>query len=86
MLGSGLVEAVPMNQVEAVYTDGVFRPLGDIKLPENQRVRLHIEPLGKSDVQAWLDEVREFQKRIVAQRGYFPDSTMDIAADRCRDE
>ena len=26
--------------IEAVFEDGVFRPLGDVRLPENQRVSL----------------------------------------------
>jgi predicted DNA-binding antitoxin AbrB/MazE fold protein len=75
-----------MNQIEAVYQGGVFRPLHEIKLPENQRVRLHIEPLEYSDVRAWLEGVQQFQQKIIAERGYFPDSTPDIAADRLRDE
>jgi hypothetical protein len=35
-------------------------------------------------VQAWLAEVREMRQRIIAERGYFPDSTLDIAEDRRR--
>jgi hypothetical protein len=37
-------------------------------------------------VQSWLAAVQQHQQRIIAQRGYFPDSTADIAADRRRDE
>ena len=28
--------------IEAVFEDGVFRPLGDVRLPEHQRVSLGI--------------------------------------------
>ena len=73
-----------MTQVEAIYHDGVFQPVQDEKLPENQRVRLSIEPVEASDVMAWLADVQEMQKRVVAERGYFPDSAVSIAEDRMR--
>jgi predicted DNA-binding antitoxin AbrB/MazE fold protein len=75
-----------MNQIEAIYQGGVFKPLHTVALSENQRVRLTIQPLGADDVRAWLDQVQQVQQRVVDQRGYFPDSTADIAADRVRDE
>jgi predicted DNA-binding antitoxin AbrB/MazE fold protein len=75
-----------MTQVDAIYESGVFRPLSAVPLAENQRVRLSIQPLDKTDALAWLDEVRLIQQRIVRERGYFPDSTPDIAQDRQRDE
>ena len=34
-----------MTTVEAVYQDGVFKPVGPVTLPENQRVRLQVEPV-----------------------------------------
>ncbi len=73
-----------MTHVEAIYENGVFRPLRHVGLPENQRVRLSIQPLEPADVRAWLAAVQEMQRRIVAKRGYFPDSTPDIAEDRRR--
>jgi predicted DNA-binding antitoxin AbrB/MazE fold protein len=73
-----------MTKVEAIYQGGVFRPLHEIELPENQRVRLSVEALVAADVEAWLAEVQEMRQRIIAQRGYFPDSTLDIAEDRRR--
>ncbi len=75
-----------MTQIEAIYADGVFKPLRAVSLPENKRVRLSIQPVEPSDVRAWLSEVQTFQRRIVAERGCFPDSAPDIAADRARDE
>jgi predicted DNA-binding antitoxin AbrB/MazE fold protein len=29
-----------MTTLEAIYQNGVFRPLGEVKLPENQRVQV----------------------------------------------
>ena len=73
-----------MTQVDAVYQNGVFKPLQDVGLPENQRVRLSVQPVEASDARAWLAGVEERHQRIIAERGYFPDSTPDIAEDRRR--
>jgi predicted DNA-binding antitoxin AbrB/MazE fold protein len=35
-----------MNQIEAIYQNGVFKPLGAVGLPENERVRLRIESVA----------------------------------------
>jgi predicted DNA-binding antitoxin AbrB/MazE fold protein len=75
-----------MAAVEAIYQGGVFKPLGEVRLPENQRVVLSIQTPTGQDAAAWLKEVREFQERIIAERGFFPDSTQEIACDRMRDE
>lgn len=75
-----------MADVEAVYQDGVFKPLAHVGLRENQKVRLRIETIDGADPDAWLAEVRQYQDRIVRERGYFPDSTLDIAEDRRRDD
>ena len=76
-----------MTHVEAIYHNGVFQPVQDVKLPENQRVRLSIEPVETGDAEKWrqwLEMVQEHQRQIIARRGYFPDSTPDIAEDRRR--
>lgn len=75
-----------MSAIEAIYQGGVFKPLGEVRLPENQKVLLNFQTSGSQDAAAWLKEVTEFQERIISERGYFPDSTSDIAADRVRDE
>jgi predicted DNA-binding antitoxin AbrB/MazE fold protein len=75
-----------MTQIDAVYQEGVFKPVEALALPENQRVRLIIQTVEPSDVRAWLAAVNRLQHEIVAQRGYFRDSTPDIASDRIRDE
>ena len=73
-----------MTQVDAIYQNGVFKPLQDVGLLDNQRVRLSIQPLEAADVRAWLAEVQEMRQRIIAERGTFPDSAPDIAEDRRR--
>ena len=42
-----------MTQVDAIYQNGVFKPLQDVHLPDNQRVRLSVQPVEANDVQAW---------------------------------
>jgi predicted DNA-binding antitoxin AbrB/MazE fold protein len=73
-----------MTQVDAIYQDGVFKPLQEVGLSDNQRVRLSVQPIETDDARAWLAEVQELQQRIIAQRGYFPDSAAGIAEDRRR--
>jgi predicted DNA-binding antitoxin AbrB/MazE fold protein len=73
-----------LNQIEAIYRNGVFEPLGAVELRETERVRLNVEPVARPDLLAWLDDVRQLQAKLVAKRGVFPDSTADIADDRRR--
>jgi predicted DNA-binding antitoxin AbrB/MazE fold protein len=73
-----------MTQVEAIYQNGVFKPLRGVELPENQRVRLSFQPIDAGDVRAWLTRVQQRQQEMIAQGGYLPDSTLDIAEDRMR--
>jgi predicted DNA-binding antitoxin AbrB/MazE fold protein len=73
-----------MTQIEAIYQSGVFKPLGNVDLAENQRVRLNIQPLMADQVTNWLEGLQRLQNEIIEKRGYFPDSSSDIAADRTR--
>ncbi|MGA2065729.1 MAG: antitoxin family protein [Thermoguttaceae bacterium] len=73
-----------MSRIEAVYQDGVFRPLGQVGLPQNQRVRLTVESLPGTDLSEWLEEVHEVQQQITSARGFLPGSTPGIAEDRRR--
>jgi len=75
-----------MSSVEAIYASGVFKPLSEVDLPENQRVRLVVEPVAPAAVGSWLAEVAAFQQQLVANHGILPDSTPEIAADRRRHE
>jgi predicted DNA-binding antitoxin AbrB/MazE fold protein len=69
--------------VEAVYSNGVFTPLSEVAIRENERVRLEILP-APQDVEAWLTNMDELHREIIARSGILPDSTPDIAEDRLR--
>ena len=73
-----------MTSVEAVFVGGVFRPVEQVQLPENQRVRLSILPLGAEETQTWWQRVQLRRQRLLQEHGEFPDSTLDIAEDRRR--
>ena len=75
-----------MSTVEAIYQGGVFKPLGTVPFHENQRVRLSIQLVEDEAARTWLAEVRQLQQQVAARRGFLPDSTTDIAADRRRDD
>jgi predicted DNA-binding antitoxin AbrB/MazE fold protein len=70
--------------IEAVYQGGVFKPVGPVDLPDNQRVRLNVDALPAADFRAWLDRIRPIQQAIVERFGVLPDSTPIIAEDRLR--
>jgi len=74
-----------MNQIEAIYENGVFRPLGPVELRDKERVRLSVEPVARPDMLEWLERVRKHRQEFVAKHGFLPDSTPDIAEDRLRD-
>ena len=77
-----------MQTIEAIYQGGVFKPLREVQLPENERVVLTVqemEPNKKEDPIAWFKRMQIAHDRFVAERGYLPDSTLDIAEDRMRD-
>ena len=75
-----------MRNIEAIYQDGVFKPLRKVDLRENEHVVLTVqEQTKKEDVLAWIKRLTEAHDRFVAERGYLPDSTPDIAEDRMRD-
>jgi predicted DNA-binding antitoxin AbrB/MazE fold protein len=73
-----------MYRTEAIYQNGVFKPLLPVALDENQRVSLEIEPVEARDAAAWLEETDRLRNRLAAEHGIFPDSALDIAADRAR--
>ena len=54
--------------IEAVFEDGVFRPLGDVRLPEHQRVSL---------VVTVLDDLPAYLRARVAEKG----KSFDFLAD-----
>jgi predicted DNA-binding antitoxin AbrB/MazE fold protein len=74
-----------MPVIDAIYTNGAFRPVGPVDMPENQRVRLTVEPVDLAAIEKWRAEIKALQEYQLAKYGVFPDSTPDIAADRRRD-
>jgi len=74
----------PTTTIEAVYSGGHFRPLQEVSLPENARVRLTIaQQQLPPHVADWLAEVAALRAEQFAKYGYF-DSTPLIAEDRRR--
>jgi predicted DNA-binding antitoxin AbrB/MazE fold protein len=74
-----------MTQIEAIYDDGVFKPLGDVALTENQRVTLAVQPTETGDTLAWLTRLQSFLPDFIAIHGCLRESTPDIAEERIRD-
>lgn len=73
-----------MTRVDAIYQDGVFRPLEPVAFCENQRVALSVEAIPKEDALAWAKRVSCVREEVAARCGILPDSTVDIARDRMR--
>lgn len=75
-----------MDTIEAIYQNGVFRPLSGVRVAENQRVWLRVQVVPTSEESlAWMQRRIVDHEQFVASHGYLPDSTPDIAADRMRD-
>jgi predicted DNA-binding antitoxin AbrB/MazE fold protein len=71
-----------MTHVEAIYQQGVFRPLEPVPLSDDQRVRLSIETMQEQSLRSWMQSAEALQDSIRQRHGVFPDSTPDIAANR----
>ena len=74
-----------MTTLEAIYENGVFKPIGPVALAEKQRVRLRIDPIPQEDALTRIEAIRSFHREWIAERGPLPDTTPDIAEDRRRD-
>ena len=72
-----------MNIIQAIYQNGVFRPLGPLSISENQIVELSIQPARK-DIPDWILYLRGVREGIAAGKPLFPDSALEIAKDRQR--
>jgi predicted DNA-binding antitoxin AbrB/MazE fold protein len=73
-----------MVELEAIYENGVFRPLRAVSLPEHQRVHLIVESPSEAPIDPWVAELVAVQNRVREKYGVFPDSTTAIADDRQR--
>jgi predicted DNA-binding antitoxin AbrB/MazE fold protein len=74
-----------MTTIDAVYSGGVFTPVDKVDLPENQRVRIYVEPHSIVNLTEWLAAASEHRRNMEARHGLLPDSTEIIRADRNRD-
>lgn len=52
-----------MNTIEAVYENGVFRPLGPVELPEHARVAFEPRQLDQQQASTGQDAVNEVLSR-----------------------
>ena len=73
-----------MDHIDAIYQQGVFKPLEQVSLAENQQVQLHVVPAAKESPQDWLQRVRARQRQIAEREGVTFDSAIEIALDRTR--
>jgi predicted DNA-binding antitoxin AbrB/MazE fold protein len=48
-------------RIDAIYQDGVFKPLAPVPLPENQRVRLKIELLEAPDALGRFEDLADIK-------------------------
>ncbi|HMC12376.1 MAG TPA: antitoxin family protein, partial [Pirellulaceae bacterium] len=67
-----------MTYVDAIYHDGVFKPLEPVDLQDHQRVRLTYQTTDQKSVKEWLERVRKRKADIIKRVGILPDSTPDI--------
>ena len=73
-----------MSQLDAIFRHGVFQPLFPVHLPEEQPVRLNVEPMTRETPEEWLANIVQLQAPVVRRQGILPDSAVEIAADRQR--
>ena len=72
------------QMIDAVYEDGVLKPLGSLDLQEHQRVRITVEPITEPNtaapgevLRAWLKVYEGLSPKEVAE-------VEEIALDRSR--
>ncbi|HWB53201.1 MAG TPA: antitoxin family protein [Tepidisphaeraceae bacterium] len=73
-----------MSHIEAIYRQGVFKPLEPVYLQEDQHVRLSVEPTELESSRDWLHRVRLLQDSVARRHGHLPDSAPEISQDRLR--
>lgn len=70
---------------EAVYANGVFRPVERLELRENSKVRLHYELIHMRSGDNGEAAAVALQQQLKDKYGNLPDSTPVIAESRRRD-
>jgi predicted DNA-binding antitoxin AbrB/MazE fold protein len=73
--------------VEAIYENGLLRPLAALPLKEHQRVTVTVkdQESDKEEMLAWLKRTAALRQSIREKFGTLPDSTLSIREDRDRD-
>ncbi|HUQ72356.1 MAG TPA: antitoxin family protein [Planctomycetaceae bacterium] len=73
--------------VEAIYENGVLRPLQPLPLKEDQRVTVTVEEPqpDQEAMRAWLERLAASRARMREKHGELPDSTLSIREDRNRE-
>ena len=66
--------------VEAVYEDGVFRPVSKVALPNQSRVRLTLVPVDGPTPKAERARVARQRKALLAVAGVGASGRADISA------
>ena len=66
--------------VEAVYEDGVFRPVRKVSLPNQSRVRLTLVPVGGPTARAERARIARQRKALLAVAGIGASGRSDISA------
>lgn len=73
--------------VDAVFQNGVFKPIQPVQLSENENVRLVVQ--SQSSQQAaldWLKQLRATRQELRQKYGSLPDSLALITEERSGDE
>jgi len=73
--------------VEAIYENGLLRPLTALPLKEHQRVTVTVaeRQFDKEAMLAWLKQAAASREKMREKHGFLPDSTLSIREDRDRD-
>lgn len=65
------------NRIEAIYENGVFKPLGEVELPDHLRVVLTIEPDAHEADEEVLARQRRALAALDAEMAALPDNSPD---------
>jgi predicted DNA-binding antitoxin AbrB/MazE fold protein len=70
---------------EAIYEEGVFRPLEPLEIPEHQKVELTVTTFdSEGDLDELWDRIGQRREEIFRRHGKLGDSTAMIREDRER--
>lgn len=67
-----------MQSLDAIYAAGVFRPTGEVSLPDQSRVRITFEPIDAAEAERERLESLEAIYEVLDQR--YSSGETDVAA------